>query len=152
FSLMKKTTRSIRSESKASARSESSEPRQRSPMRSITPLESGSAICQSPSISCCAPESNSRQTANEPSEGVELIGIGGGEDRADALANHPSSVLISGLSSVASGSGSRVHPLRVTDALPLAAAFPAAERRPPSLEMVTLDDRLANAARGRDLQ
>src|SRR5215468_9746695 len=84
---MKKTTRSIRSESKASARSESSEPRQRSPMRSITPLESGSAICQSPSISCCAPESNSRQTANEPSEGVELIGIGGGEDRADALAN-----------------------------------------------------------------
>ena len=33
-----------------------------------------------------------------------------------------------------------VHPLRVTDALPLAAAFPAAERRPPSLEMVTLDD------------
>ena len=41
----------------------------------------------------------------------------------------------------------RVHPLRATDALPLAAAFPAAERRPPSLEMVTLDDRLANAAR-----
>jgi hypothetical protein len=29
----------------------------------------------------------------------------------------------------------------------LAAAFAAAERRPASLEMVTLDDRLANAAR-----
>lgn len=41
----------------------------------------------------------------------------------------------------------RVHPLRAADALQLAAAFVAAERRPPSLEMVTLDDRLADAAR-----
>jgi uncharacterized protein len=41
----------------------------------------------------------------------------------------------------------RVHPLRAADALQLAAAFAAAERRPASLEMVTLDDRLANAAR-----
>ncbi len=41
----------------------------------------------------------------------------------------------------------RVHPLRAADALQLAAAFAAAERRPASLEMVTLDDRLADAAR-----
>ena len=41
----------------------------------------------------------------------------------------------------------RVHPLRAADALQLAAAFLAAERRPASLEMVTLDDRLADAAR-----
>jgi uncharacterized protein len=41
----------------------------------------------------------------------------------------------------------RVHPLRGADALQLAAAFLAAERRPTSLEMVTLDDRLATAAR-----
>jgi predicted nucleic acid-binding protein len=41
----------------------------------------------------------------------------------------------------------RVHPLRAGDALQLAAAFAAAERRPASLEIVTLDDRLANAAR-----
>jgi uncharacterized protein len=41
----------------------------------------------------------------------------------------------------------RVHPLRAADALQLAAAFVAAERRPASLEIVTLDDRLANAAR-----
>ena len=41
----------------------------------------------------------------------------------------------------------RVHPLRNADALQLAAAFAAAERRPASLEIVTLDDRLANAAR-----
>ncbi len=40
----------------------------------------------------------------------------------------------------------RVHPLRAADALQLAAAFAAAERRPASLEIVTLDDRLANAA------
>jgi predicted nucleic acid-binding protein len=41
----------------------------------------------------------------------------------------------------------RVHPLRAANALQLAAAFAAAERRPASLEIVTLDDRLANAAR-----
>jgi predicted nucleic acid-binding protein len=41
----------------------------------------------------------------------------------------------------------RVHPLRAADALQLAAAFLAAERRPASLEIVTLDDRLATAAR-----
>jgi predicted nucleic acid-binding protein len=41
----------------------------------------------------------------------------------------------------------RVHPLRTADALQLAAAFIAAERRPSSLELVTLDDRLAGAAR-----
>jgi predicted nucleic acid-binding protein len=40
-----------------------------------------------------------------------------------------------------------VHPLRTADALQLAAAFVAAERRPSSLELVTLDDRLATAAR-----
>jgi predicted nucleic acid-binding protein len=41
----------------------------------------------------------------------------------------------------------RVHPLRAADALQLAAAFAAAERRPSTLEIVTLDDRLAAAAR-----
>jgi uncharacterized protein len=40
----------------------------------------------------------------------------------------------------------RVHPLRGADALQLAAAFVAAERRPASLELLTLDDRLAEAA------
>ena len=41
----------------------------------------------------------------------------------------------------------RVHPLRAADALQLAAAFLAAERRPASADIVTLDDRLAAAAR-----
>jgi predicted nucleic acid-binding protein len=41
----------------------------------------------------------------------------------------------------------RVHPLRPADALQLAAAFVAAERRPASLELITLDERLAIAAR-----
>jgi predicted nucleic acid-binding protein len=41
----------------------------------------------------------------------------------------------------------RVHPLRAADALQLAAAFVAAERRPSSLEIITLDERLAGAAR-----
>lgn len=40
----------------------------------------------------------------------------------------------------------RVHPLRSADALQLAAAVIAAERRPPTLTVVTLDDRLAAAA------
>jgi predicted nucleic acid-binding protein len=41
----------------------------------------------------------------------------------------------------------RVHPLRAADALQLAAAFLAAERRPASLAIITLDDRLGAAAR-----
>lgn len=41
----------------------------------------------------------------------------------------------------------RVHPLRAGDAAQLAAAFVAAERRPSSLEFLTLDLRLAAAAR-----
>lgn len=41
----------------------------------------------------------------------------------------------------------RVHPLRAADALQLAAAFAAAEGRPASLELITLDDRLRVAAR-----
>ena len=41
----------------------------------------------------------------------------------------------------------RVHPLRAADALQLAAAFIAAERRPSSLRVITLDDRLADAVR-----
>ncbi len=41
----------------------------------------------------------------------------------------------------------RVHPLCAADATQLAAAFVAAERRPSSLEFLTLDLRLAAAAR-----
>ena len=41
----------------------------------------------------------------------------------------------------------RVHPLRAADSLQLGAAFIAAEGRPTTLEVVTLDDRLAAAAR-----
>ncbi len=41
----------------------------------------------------------------------------------------------------------RVHPLRAADALQLGAAVVAAEGQPRSLEIVTLDERLATAAR-----
>jgi predicted nucleic acid-binding protein len=41
----------------------------------------------------------------------------------------------------------RVHPLRAADALQLAAAVVAAEGQPASLGIVTLDERLAAAAR-----
>ena len=41
----------------------------------------------------------------------------------------------------------RVHPLRAADSLQLAAAVVAAERQPSSLELITLDERLATAAR-----
>ncbi|MGH9222090.1 MAG: hypothetical protein ACRD1W_22465, partial [Vicinamibacterales bacterium] len=40
----------------------------------------------------------------------------------------------------------RVHPLRTADAMQLGAAHLAAERRPATLELVTLDDRLRAAA------
>jgi predicted nucleic acid-binding protein len=41
----------------------------------------------------------------------------------------------------------RVHPIRAADSRQLAAAFVASERRPASLEVITLDDRLGAAAR-----
>ncbi len=41
----------------------------------------------------------------------------------------------------------RVHPLRAADALQLAAAFAAAEGRPATLEFLSLDERLVDAAR-----
>jgi predicted nucleic acid-binding protein len=41
----------------------------------------------------------------------------------------------------------RVHPLRAADSLQLAAALVAAEHRPAWLQVVTLDERLAGAAR-----
>lgn len=41
----------------------------------------------------------------------------------------------------------RLHPLRVADSLQLAAAIVAAEGHPASLELVSFDDRLADAAR-----
>ncbi len=40
----------------------------------------------------------------------------------------------------------RVHALRAADALQLAAAYLVAERRPPTLEIITLDDRVRQAA------
>ena len=40
----------------------------------------------------------------------------------------------------------RVHAIRAADALQLGAAFVAAERRPSSLELITLDERLKAAA------
>lgn len=40
----------------------------------------------------------------------------------------------------------RVHPLRAADSLQLAAAIIAAEREPSTLEVVSLDDRLNDAA------
>jgi predicted nucleic acid-binding protein len=40
----------------------------------------------------------------------------------------------------------RVHQLRAADAMQLAAAYVAAERRPATLQIVTLDDRLQAAA------
>jgi hypothetical protein len=46
----------------------------------------------------------------------------------------------------------RVHPLRAADALQLAAAFLAAERRPASLGMVTLDERMGIAAQKEGFQ
>ena len=40
----------------------------------------------------------------------------------------------------------RVHALRAADALQLAAAYVVAERRPPTIAIVTLDDRVRQAA------
>jgi prevent-host-death family protein len=50
-------------------------------------------------------------------------------------------------SSKSAGKDGEIHPPRAAGALQLAAAFIAAERRSPSLEVVRLDERLADAAR-----
>lgn len=46
----------------------------------------------------------------------------------------------------------RTHPLRAADSLQLAAAIVAAEGEPPSLQLVTLDHQLADAARREGFQ
>ena len=77
------------------------------------------------------------------------------DEGAAAQAFHRLHLAVNGWYEVEAGDGVReaavrflrVHPLRAADALQLAAAFGAADRRPPSLEIVTLDERLASAAR-----
>jgi uncharacterized protein len=68
-------------------------------------------------------------------------------DRLDQLANRWHEVEPSEIVRETAARFLRVHPLRAADALQLAGAFVAAEHRPPSLELVTLDERLAGAAR-----
>lgn len=66
--------------------------------------------------------------------------------RLDALAPSWAEILPSGALRELARRLLRVHRLCAADALQLAAATLAAERRPPALELVTLDERLAAAA------
>lgn len=66
--------------------------------------------------------------------------------RLRALADQWHEVLPTSVLRTAAERMLRVHPLRAADALQLAAAIVAAERDPPSLEFVSLDDRLQEAA------
>jgi len=67
-------------------------------------------------------------------------------ERLRALADQWHEVLPTSALRAAAERMLRVHPLRAADALQLAAALVAAERDPPSLEFVSLDDRLREAA------
>ncbi len=68
-------------------------------------------------------------------------------ERLDALAGSWHEVLPGELARRTARRLLRVHRLRAADALQLAAAVVAAEGQPASLEVVTLDDRLAEAGR-----
>ena len=82
-----------------------------------------------------------REGALEPSAAIDAF------DRLRRLADGWHEVEASDAIREAAVRFLRVHPLRAADALQLAAAFLAADRRPASLEIVTLDDRLSRAAR-----
>jgi predicted nucleic acid-binding protein len=68
-------------------------------------------------------------------------------DRLEELKEHWLEVEPSDLQRRAARRLLRTHPLRAADALQLSAALVAAEADPATLELVTLDDRLADAAR-----
>jgi predicted nucleic acid-binding protein len=83
----------------------------------------------------------------ERAAAIEAEGIALASDRLQQLANGWHEIEPSEIVRESAMRFLRVHPLRATDALQLAAAFIAAERRPASLQIVTLDERLADAAR-----
>ena len=81
-----------------------------------------------------------RDTALDPRAAVRAFG------RLEQLATDWHEIDPSDILREAAARFLRVHLLRAADALQLAAAFMAAEQRPASLEMLTLDERLAGAA------
>ncbi len=78
---------------------------------------------------------------------LESEATGAAIERLDALASRWHEVLPGEVVRRTARRLLRVHRLRAGDALQLAAAIVAAEGQPVSLELVTLDDRLADAAR-----
>ncbi|MFN2441967.1 MAG: type II toxin-antitoxin system VapC family toxin, partial [Thermoanaerobaculia bacterium] len=82
-----------------------------------------------------------REGALRPEHAAEAF------ERLDELAKSWSEVEAGALVRESARRFLRVHDLRAADALQLAAAFVASESRPTTLELVTLDDRLAAAAK-----
>ena len=83
----------------------------------------------------------------ERAAGLDVKGIALASHRLTQLANGWHEIEPSEIVRESAMRFLRVHPLRGADALQLAAAFIAAEHRPASLQVVTLDERLADAAR-----
>ena len=67
-------------------------------------------------------------------------------DRLRTMAGEWNEVLATDAVRTAAQRMLRVHPLRAADSLQLAAAFVAAEHNPTSLDFVSLDERLVDAA------
>jgi hypothetical protein len=76
--------------------------------------------------------------------GMEAVGQA--FDRLSTMAGEWHEVLASHAVRAAAQRMLRVHPLRAADSLQLAAALVAAEHEPASLDLVSLDDRLTEAA------
>lgn len=94
-----------------------------------TPVECASAIAR-----------------RERDGGIGTAAAGQALDRLRTLAGEWHEILATDAVRSAAQRMLRVHPLRAADSLQLAAAFVAAEHDPPSLEFVSLDDRLLDAA------
>ncbi len=83
----------------------------------------------------------------ERAAALDVDGVALASDRLRQLANGWHEIEPSEIVRESATRFLRVHPLRAADALQLAAAFTAAEQRPALLQFVTLDERLAGAAR-----
>jgi predicted nucleic acid-binding protein len=93
-----------------------------------------------------AVECSSALARLERAAALDVKGIALASDRLTQLANGWHEIEPSEVVRESAMRFLRVHPLRAADALQLAAAFIAAEHRPASLQVVTLDERLADAA------
>lgn len=112
------------------------------PVRDLYLEDSGAIVWWGTAVECTsAVARREREGQLSPEAASEAL------ERLDALARHWNRIEPVDAILETSRRFLRVHPLRASDSLQLAAAFLASEGRPSTLEFVCLDDRLVIAAR-----